>query len=282
MKIKSVVIIVNRNKERAVKAADEFSHWLKEKGIEVVMPMDDDPLYVEFEKSTPSSKHGYKIEYSADVVVTFGGDGTVLKAARLLKNDNTPLLTVNFGRVGFLAEVKPENLKRSFDNLIEDRYDLVRRRLLKGKVKETKQEFYALNDIIVANKDYRTLNLDIYIAGSFLYSYSCDGFVIASPTGSTAYSLSLGGPIMTQDVKAKVLIPVNPHTLFNRSLAVSEDEDVEIVTRDGRIKILTDGFIVDAPDSSTLNISSSDKHVNILRFEESSFVEHLRERLFKL
>jgi NAD+ kinase len=106
--------------------------------------------------------------------------------------------------------------------------------------------------------------------------------VVSSPTGSTAYSLSLGGPILTPDVGAKVLIPVNPHTLFNRSLVVSEYEDIEIVPRDGRIEILADGLLIDAPDTSVVTVGSSDKKINIIRFKESLFVENLRERLFRL
>lgn len=272
MNIKKAAIVVNPRKEKAIKEAQSFSKWLSEKGITSVIPEENSGLIEGL---------GHDIA-SADIFITLGGDGTVLKAVHLLENKETPLLTVNFGRVGFLAEVKPENLKEDFQSVLDGKFNTVKKRLLHGKVNDTGKEFIALNDVIIANKGYRTLNLDVYVKESFLYSYSCDGFVISTPTGSTAYSLSLGGPILTPDVNAKVLIPVNPHTLFNKSLIVSEDEDVKILARDSKIEILADGIVIDSGSSNSLNIGFSNEYINIIRFDKDYFIEHLRERLFKL
>lgn len=283
MKIDKVALIVNPQKEEAVEVAKVFSEWLNKKSIKVLYPKDNLKPGIGYKAEKKNEELQPKVDInSADIAITLGGDGTVLRASHLIENNNIPLLTVNFGRVGFLAEVKPENLKEAFDDVLNDEYNLIKKRMLKGIIKETKREFYALNDIIIANKGYRTLDLDVYVKESFLYSYSCDGFVIATPNGSTAYSLSLGGPIMTPNVNAKVLIPVNPHTLFNRSLIVAEDEVVKIVPIKCQIEVLADGLIIEAPDDSTVEIRLSTKFVNIIHFGENLFVEQLKERLFKL
>ena len=274
MKVKKVALIVNPDKRRAVNYANKIISWLSEHDIESLTPDSEKECF-------PQLKNNIK---QADVVVTIGGDGTVLRGVRLFAQKTVPFLTINFGRVGFLTEVKPENFEEAFIQLKMDQYYLEKKRLLKCKVSDSKNIYFALNDISVARrKGNRTLNLDVYISGYFLYSYSCDGIVVASNTGSTAYSLSLGGPVLTPNVNAKVVVPVNPHTLFNKSIVVAENEPVKIVPRDSKdVAVLADGLAADEEEVRSVEITISNTYANIIRFDKGDFIENLKERLFKL
>lgn len=168
----------------------------------------------------------------ADIVLIFGGDGTMLRAARLCVPQGAPMLGINVGRFGFLNDVAPENLIQVLDRLLLGQFQVSERLTLECLVKRGDQVMgtdTALNEIVIAHgKLARVLHLKINLNDTFLTYYTADGVMVATPTGSTAYSLSAGGPLVHPSIKTMLLTPICPHTLINRALLVPEHHEIEI------------------------------------------------------
>ncbi|MDR3709303.1 MAG: NAD(+)/NADH kinase [Capsulimonadaceae bacterium] len=168
----------------------------------------------------------------ADVVLIFGGDGTMLRAARACVPRNAPMLGINVGRFGFLNDVAPENLIQVLDRLLLGQYQISERLTLECIIKRGDQivgSDTALNEIVIAHgKLARVLHLRINLNNAFLTHYTADGVMVATPTGSTAYSLSAGGPLVHPSIKTMLLTPICPHTLINRALLVPEQHEITI------------------------------------------------------
>ena len=173
-----------------------------------------------------------KKAHRCDLVIVIGGDGTLLHAARSLLSSGVPLLGVNRGRLGFLVDVSPENMAYALDEVLAGRYKEDHRILLHTKVlreDETIAESTAFNDVVVHVREViRMIELDTYVDGRYLNTQRADGLIVATPTGSTAYALSGGGPILHPNLNAIVLVPICPHTLSNRPIVVDADSQITI------------------------------------------------------
>jgi NAD+ kinase len=171
----------------------------------------------------------------SDLVIVVGGDGTMLNAGRSVAETNVPMLGINLGRMGFLADVSPNDMHLRLDEILNGRYCEEQRSLLHTTVYrhgKAVSESDALNDVVVHKWDIaRMIELDTAIDGQFLYSLRADGLIVSTPTGSTAYALSGGGPILEPTLPALVLVPVCPHTLSNRPLVVSDQVCIEILVQ---------------------------------------------------
>lgn len=167
-----------------------------------------------------------------DLIVVLGGDGTLLSAARGVGARQIPLLAVNLGGLGFMMTTGPEELPCALVSVERSEYELDSRMVLEGRLQrrgETVERFFALNDIVVANGAMaRVLHLEAYADGEYVCGYTADGLILSTPTGSTAYSLAAGGPVMAPAVAALSLTPICPHTLSNRSVVLPETATVEI------------------------------------------------------
>jgi NAD+ kinase len=184
----------------------------------------------------------------ADLVISVGGDGTLLGAARFFAPNEIPLLGINRGRLGFLTDIMPDQMDEKVDEVLRGEYSTEDRFLLAMTIKSGKlaTEFEkddvvndvinsgtALNDVVLhAGQSIRMITFELYIDGQFVYKQSSDGLIISTPTGSTAYALSAGGPIMHPKLDAILLVPMNPHTLSSRPLVVSADSEIRIVVCD--------------------------------------------------
>lgn len=168
-----------------------------------------------------------------DLAVVMGGDGTLLNAARSLVDFQVPILGVNLGRVGFLTDVSPNEIIQSLDQVLAGEFREEQRCLLHAQVLRNGQaitQSTALNDVVIHKRDVaRMIELQTYLDGQFLNAYRADGLIISTPTGSTAYALSSGGPIIHPSLEAVVLVPICPHTLTHRPIVVSADSDIEVV-----------------------------------------------------
>jgi NAD+ kinase len=166
-----------------------------------------------------------------DLAVSLGGDGTFLRAAHLCRDAGVPVLGLNLGRLGFLTEVDPDDLARVSDAIVDRRIDIERRPTLIVRIDDTDgmREDWALNEVSVEKTArQRLLIMSLHVAGTFFARVPADAIVVASPTGSTAYAFSAGGPILSPSVSATIVTPVAPHSMFNRSLVVSEEEEIRI------------------------------------------------------
>jgi len=184
----------------------------------------------------------------SDLAIVVGGDGTLLHAARGIANQDVPLLGVNLGRLGFLTDVSPDSMLEGLNQILSGNYEEEQRLLLRatiGPEDDPGKPMLALNDVVIHKWNIaRMIEFETYVDGRFVYTQRSDGLIISTPTGSTAYALSGGGPLMQPGLNAMVLVPICPHTLSNRPIVISADSEVEIVlcgTHHEHVRVTCDG-----------------------------------------
>lgn len=228
-----------------------------------------------------------EIRERADIMIVIGGDGTILRFCRLLCKKETPVLGINMGRLGFLAEVEVEDLERGMQALIDGNYKIEKRAMLYGSISRDGRivdKFNALNDIVVSCSSFkRMVNTRIRIDGVLAGSYASDGVIAATPTGSTAYSLSAGGPIVDSSLDVTVLTPICPHTLSSRSIIVPTYKPIEIDvwSKSSKGLLLTvdgqEGFYLQNDD--TIRICRSRYKSNLIKIDERNFYDILKNKI---
>ncbi len=218
---------------------------------------------------------------SCDAVVSLGGDGTLLRAVQFAAQADVPLLGINMGRVGFLTEIEPDDLQASVQMLREGRFFIEERMMLSVRVNNG-DPILALNDAVV-NRGSRLLPFDAYISDDLIGRYVADGMIIASPTGSTGYSLSAGGPIVSPDVRCMVVSPICPHTLKHRPVVVSAGETVRLkldgeegqeirLTVDGHTSLMLNG-------QDQVYVTCAERTGKLIRLHKPHFFTLVREKL---
>ncbi len=226
---------------------------------------------------------------TADLVIAIGGDGTMLYASRLAREFGTPILGINRGRLGFLADVTPDEMTASIDHILRGNYSTDSRLLLKARLSRgdngTEEVAYALNDVVLQRRETgRMVDFETRIAGQYVNTHSGDGLIIATPTGSTAYALSCGGPIIEPQLDAVVVVPVCPHTLTDRPIVISAKQSVTVSLlqrNDTKAEITVDGFSMgEIRPGDELQISSADNRVTLVHPPGYDFYEILRSKLF--
>ena len=223
----------------------------------------------------------------ADLIVAIGGDGTMLFAAQLAIGRDIPLLGINRGRLGFLTDVSPDNMIESFDTVLEGRYETDARKLLEARLTRADRPVVsrrALNDVVVQRHESgRMVELETWIGGKFVNTHGGDGLVIASSTGSTAYALSCGGPIIDPALDAVVIAPISPHTLSDRPIVVGRDNPVEVrlLERSAtRAQVTCDGTLLGYLDAnSSLVIKPSASTITLLHPPGYEYFRLLRSKL---
>lgn len=222
---------------------------------------------------------------SVDLLVVFGGDGTMLGVARKLGNASTPVMGINIGSLGFLTAVSSKQLNEALSKVWEGDFDLDSRRLIqaKGKLKQGEFEQAALNDFVISRgAASRMIELEVRVDGEMLTRYRCDGLILSSSTGSTAYSLSAGGAIVSPSAEVFTLTPICPHTLSNRSviLSLKSTISIKVISHKPEALIAADGQ-VEQPLTAGDEIvfSRSRQSLNLVRLKGSSFFKTLRQKL---
>ena len=219
-----------------------------------------------------------------------GGDGTLIHAARVAVSKKIPLIGVNLGTVGYLCELESGDLKSSLEKLINNEFSYEKRMMLSGDVYlEGKKKFsdVALNDIVIhRGGELKLLDYIIYVNGEHLYTYSSDGIILSTPTGSTGYSMSAGGPIVEPGAELIVITPINPHSLNGKSIIISADDEVIIEIGAGRRKEVEKAQVTfDGRESVALQsgdrikISKSENVVEIINISNISFLKTLRKKM---
>jgi len=223
----------------------------------------------------------------ADLVIVVGGDGSLLGAARELAKSNVPLLGVNRGQLGFLTDVSPHELEARLDKVLNGEYIQERRFLLDAHVKRDGNPIgfgTALNDIVLhPGRSTRMIGFDLYIEGHFVYSQRSDGLIVATPTGSTAYSLSAGGPIMHPKLDAVVLVPMFPHTLSSRPIVVDGNSEIKLIIGDSNEtypQISCDGQMdIACAPGDTITIVKKPFKLRLIHPTDHNFYATCREKL---
>ena len=220
-----------------------------------------------------------------DAAIVLGGDGTMLRAARDLGGSPTPLVGINLGTLGFLTEIEVSNVYQALDRLLIDDYFVEKRMMIEGAVNG--DTYHALNDIVISRAGFsRIIGLNIYVNDELLETYEADGVIVATPTGSTGYNLSAGGPIISPKSKAIVVTPISPHSLMAKSVVFDSTDEVriEIVkkrkTQDTEAIVSFDGSDnagLSAGDSVTAKMSS--REITLIKMYDVNFYKILRDKI---
>lgn len=280
--MKKVGIIIKQNHPEVIDLVKDIITWLNKRNIVVIL---EDGLPALGDRNCYHSRQ--HIPNQSQCLIVFGGDGTLLSVARLAGSENVPILAVNLGGLGFLTEIRIDEIISVLDKIICGDYTLDQRmmleaRLLQGGVTAS-ASFHALNDVVV-NKGAlaRMMDLDTFVNEDYLNTFKADGLIICTPTGSTGYSLSAGGPIIYPSLNLISLTPICPHTLTNRPIIIpdgsiirvtlrSESEDV-FLTIDGQvgIKIYT---------NDSIEVKKSLKSISLIRTPFRNYFEVLKQKL---
>ncbi|MBN8701663.1 MAG: NAD kinase [Bacteroidetes bacterium] len=218
-----------------------------------------------------------------DYMLSIGGDGTLLETIAMVRNSGVPVLGINTGRLGFLANVSKDEINNAIGYLLTKNFSFEKRSLLQLNTKNNLfgDINYALNEITITKKDSTMMTIHAFLDGEFLNSYWADGLIVATPTGSTAYSLSCGGPLMVPDAKSFVITPIAPHNLTVRPLIIPDDKvlTLKIEGRSKEFLVTLDSRSASIDSSFELVIHKADFKFNLIRFENQSFFTTIRNKL---
>jgi NAD+ kinase len=281
MKSKSIGILTKPKFPEVKATLHAVVTWLRARSIDVLLDTTSATLLGE-----QGGIQKIQLAGKADVLLVLGGDGTMLNAARLAGERGIPILGVNMGGLGFLTEVRLEHLYPSLDRVFANEYVLDERLMLRTHVHrhgETVAKGVVLNDVVIGKGTLaRMIELRIAIQGQFVTNLRGDGLIVSTPTGSTAYSLSAGGPIINPAVQSLILTPVCPHTLTHRPLIVPENVeiDVTLTSRDDGAMATLDGQVgISLTQGDSVVMTTSEHRTRLIRFPESSYYDVLREKL---
>lgn len=237
-------------------------------------------------KKYPTFSSFKDLNKSFDVMFTLGGDGTILRAISYIRDLNIPLLGINTGRLGFLATINKNTIKESVHQILQGNYSFQERTLLSVKTIPSSEKIeeinFALNEITIARKNTTSMiGLQTSLDDEHLTNYWADGLIISTPTGSTGYSLSCNGPVISPDSKSIVITPIAPHNLSARSMVISDKTNIKlsIDSREKEFLISLDSRITSVPKSTVVHIKKADFTIKTILLKNQSFLQTLRSKL---
>ena len=282
--MKRFFIMTNRSKDPDLVETTKIKDYLTSKGAHCGV--------AEFVKvlSAGSGKCRYSCEVpdDTDICIVLGGDGTMLEAAANVLDKDIPIIGVNLGKLGYLAEVEMSTYETAMDKLIAGEYEIEERMMLKAVFRQGEDEdkvFYALNDIVVRSSLLQVSSFNIYVNDMPLTKYTADGIILSTPTGSTGYNMSAGGPIVDPQAQLLLLTPICPHTINSRSIVLPQKDivTVEIDKERENMKGLEAAMDGGAPramrSGDKIDMSVADKVTRIVKLSSESFLNTLREKL---
>ncbi len=287
------LIYTNRHKDAELITTNRIRNYLERRGRQVSVRTGERARKERGGEDTERVQEDFTsadFPPDADCMIVLGGDGTVLQAAREAGKLQIPIIGVNLGTLGYMTEIEPSGLEEALDRLIAGEYEQESRMMLSGKVfsggAETEED-WALNDIVVSRSgSLQIIKFNIYVNGQFLNGYEADGMIVTTPTGSTGYNLSAGGPLVEPRARLIVLTPICPHTLNQRSIILSPDDCVEIEISQGRenraqrVEASFDGgHVIPLSTGDVLRIARSEKTADFIRLNRISFLEVLHRKL---
>ncbi len=281
--MKHFLIYTNRNKDQKLETTGRIKAYLEDRGQRVSVRTKEADWKVK------SNEDAEEIESEVDCILVLGGDGTVLQAVRETKKNRIPIVGVNLGTLGYMAEIDPVNLEEALNKLIVGEYTQESRMMLNGKVflKNRIEEGWALNDIVISRRgSLQIIKLNIYVNGQFLNNYCADGMIVTTPTGSTGYNLSAGGPIIEPKARLITLTPICPHTLNRASIILSPEDEIEIEIpegREGQIQTMDANFdgshTVEMQTGDRIRIVQSENNAEFIRLNQESFLKVLHKKM---
>lgn len=280
--MKNFYVIANNTKDNGFELTVSICDYLKSKGCVCEYQDKNDEYGLNYASAC-------LVPENTECVIVLGGDGTVIQAARALSEINIPILGVNIGNLGYLAEIDKEQIFPALDLLIDDKIYEDERMLIEAKVIRNNEVIYtdiALNDIVLNRVGpLQVINFDINVNGEFLISYPADGLIVATPTGSTAYNLSAGGPIVKPEKDIIVVTPVCPHTLNKSSIIFDGSDELEIVIspsrngREERAVSFDGGKYFNVISGDRIIITKSKRIAKLIHTQKHNFLQILRNKM---
>lgn len=285
--MKRIGVITKQNKPEAVAIAGRLMEWLREKGTEVYIEEEIEKV-LDLKRAPPFLNVLKKEEIPSrvEMIIVLGGDGTLLSVARLVGSQGVPILGVNLGGLGFLTEITLEELNRVLERVIQGDFMTDERVVLHAAVirrQERMAEFTVLNDAVI-NKGAlaRIIDLETTINGEYLTTFKSDGLILSTPTGSTAYNLSAGGPIVYPSLHCIIITPICPHTLTNRPIMIPDDVEVRAVLKSKQQEVILtldgqQGFVLEYED--VVEVKKAQGKIFLIKSPYRHYFEVLREKL---
>jgi len=267
-------VISNSVKDKDNKIANVITSYLTKKGAVV----------------SSTDKRGSQIPADTECVIVIGGDGTIVQTAEATVGRNIPILGVNAGKLGFLAACEPDNIENSLDRLLNGKFDIEQRMMIEGSVVRDGKivhKNFALNDVVITrSQSMQILHYHLFVNGQLLNRYDADGIIVGTPTGSTGYSLSAGGPIIEPTAELLLLTPICPHTLNSRSIIFSSDDEVVIEMRTGykdndtHAEVNFDGAVrVSLEMGDRIVVKKASAQTSLITFSEMNFLETVHKKM---
>ncbi len=283
--LKQIGIAVNPLKQGAAALAHELESWFISRGLSVIVA--DQTSQSAVDETDAFSEIEIKAA-SADLLLVLGGDGTMLRWSRLTAPLGTPMFGINYGQYGFITEIHPDEALSAMQSILDGNYGISTRLVLNASIiraNELVENHFALNEVVVGKGPIaRMLALNMRISGKQIVTYMADGIIVSTPTGSTAYSLSAGGPVVHPGVEVMVITPICPHTLSERALVISDSETVDISTESGEYDRLA-ALTIDGQHAKPLlygdsiRVRKADFDARLIQIEPLSFYNKLQTRL---
>lgn len=279
----TIAIFGNTLRPETIREVKHIVEFLQLRGVNVVLSQE--LRHDAFKREYPSVEdYIAHSDDSIDFALSVGGDGTFLTTASLVGHLDIPILGINCGHLGYLAEVQTDTIDAVLDQLITNSYTIEQRRMLEvtcqqgGKIVSP----YALNEVAILKSGLSSMiTIDVSLNGEFLHKYKADGLLIATPTGSTAYNLSVGGPLLDPHVNAIILTPVATHSLNIRPLVVLDDSkiDIKISSRNGNFLLSVDGRSQVLNQDIQLHVERAQRTIKLVRINGQNFMQSLKDKL---
>ena len=283
-----ILVFGNKYKLKFINSVKDLFFKLKHRGANILF---DKEFAQEIQVSGMldiSEFNVFNNDFSGDIAISLGGDGTLLTTANRIGNRQIPILGINLGRLGFLTDVQAHELDNLDDIIFNKKYKVDDRMVLRAEIKSSlltpnsSLVEYSLNEIAVLKQDLSSMiSIDVSLNDEPLHTYQADGLLVSTPTGSTAYSLSVGGPIMMPENHNLIIAPVASHSLNVRPLIIPDNWkiDLKVSSRSHSYLASIDGRSITMPDTATISISKADYTVRIIRLEGHSFLNTLKTKL---
>jgi NAD+ kinase len=280
--MRNFFLIANPSKEGTLEMANEISGYLHDKGAVCAMT------------APQMTTDTYTIPEGTECAIILGGDGTLIRAAKNLYSRKIPILGINMGTMGYLTQItKEEQLPPVLDALIDDNFRLEYRMMLEAELLSEKgqeipgQNGIALNEVVISRDGgMQPIHFDLYVNGKFLNAYNADGIIIATPTGSTAYNLSAGGPIVTPGAQLMVVTPICSHALNSRSIVLNGSDEVDIYVEwqenQHRIAVFDGERELSLDEHRHLQVRRSEHETTMIRLKDISFLDNLRNKMTRI
>lgn len=286
--MKQFLIYTNQRKDPGLKTTGQIHDYLREKGQAVRVRVDE--CTMTREEFSATGMEFVNDSYCPDIVLTLGGDGTVLRAAHDINQQGVPMVGVNLGTLGFLAEIDISEIREAIDRLISGDYEEEKRMMLQGEVTlsdGSAVKDFALNDIVITRRGvFQIIKLNIYVNGQFLNDFDADGVIVTTATGSTGYSLSAGGPVIEPKAKLIMITPICSHSLGQRSIVLAPEDVIEIEIPSGRegkpqtVEVNFDGSrSVPMSTGDRIKVCQADREMTFARLNQVSFLKILHKKM---